>query len=335
MIIAKAPVRISLGGGGTDLKSFYSRFGGFLIAGGIDRYVFICANRRFESTIRLSYSRTEQVERVEDIQHNIFREALRLMDLQRHIELASIADVPANCGLGSSSSFTVALLMALHSYKRDLVPLRELAEQACRIEIDILGAPIGKQDQYMAAFGGVTALTFEPDGHVQVEPVRIPEDKLVELEYNIALFYTGIQRKASDILAGQDRKTKEDDQGVVDRLKEIKEIGLATRKYFEKGDLDSFGDLLHQHWLTKKKLSSAISNPVIDEAYEEARKAGALGGKIMGAGGGGFFLFYCPGSKPKVIQRLTAMGLRYSPFRFDFEGAKIVANMRKGEPLGR
>lgn len=334
MIIAKAPVRISLGGGGTDLKSFYSRFGGFLIAGGIDRYIFICANRRFEATVRLSYSQTEQVENINQIKHNIFREALKLMGVEKHIELASIADVPANCGLGSSSSFTVALLMALHSYKRNLVPLRELAEEACKIEIDILGEPIGKQDQYMAAFGGVTALTFEPDGHVQVEPVRIPEDALVELEYNIALFYTGIQRKASDILANQNKKTQEDDAAVVDRLKEIKEIGLITKRYFEKGDLDSFGDLLHQHWLTKKKLSAAISNPLIDEAYEEARKAGALGGKIMGAGGGGFFMFYCPGTKAKVIQRLSAMGLKYSPFRFDFEGAKIVANLRKAGPQG-
>jgi len=329
MIISKAPVRISLGGGGTDLKSFYSRFGGFLIAGAIDRYIFICLNRRFESSIKLSYSQTEVVERVEDIQHNIYREALKHMGISSHLELASIADVPANCGVGSSSSFTVALLMALHSYQRDLVPLRELAEQACHLEIDVLGAPIGKQDQYIAAFGGVTALTFEPDGHVQVEPVRMSDDKLVELEYNIALFHTGIERSASEILAHQDKKTQEDDQAVVERLKTIKEIGLTTRRYFENGDLDSFGDLLHQHWTTKKKLSSAITNPFIDEAYEEARKAGALGGKIMGAGGGGFFMFYCPGTKPKVIQRLTDMGLKYSPCRFDHEGAKIVANLRK------
>jgi D-glycero-alpha-D-manno-heptose-7-phosphate kinase len=297
MIIAKAPVRISLGGGGTDLKSFYSKFGGFLIAGGIDRYIFICANRRFEATIRLSYSQTEQVENVNDIQHNIFREALKLMGVDSHIELASIADVPANCGVGSSSSFTVALLMALHSYKRNLAPLRDLAEEACRIEIDILGEPIGKQDQYMAAFGGVTALTFEPDGHVQVEPVRIPEDALVELEYNIALFYTGIQRKASDILADQNKKTQDDDAEVVDRLKEIKEIGLTTKRYFEKGDLNSFGDLLHQHWLTKKKLSVRHQQSLHRRSLRRSAQSRSPGRQDHGRGRRRFFYVLLPRHK--------------------------------------
>ncbi len=329
MIISKAPVRISLGGGGTDLASYYSRFGGFLIAGGIDKYIFICINRRFERSIKLSYSRTEVVEGVDDIQHNIFREALRLCGVANQVELSSVADVPANCGLGSSSSFTVALLTALRSYTRDFASLKDLAEEACRIEIDILGAPIGKQDQYMAAFGGVTALTFETDGTVHVEPLKLPNGKLVELEYNIALFYTGIERKASDILASQNQKTLEDNAAIIERLHGIKKIGLETRRLFEQGDIDSFGELLHEHWTTKKKLSKAISSPFIDECYEAARKAGALGGKIMGAGGGGFFMFYCPGTKAQVVQRLTDMGLRYFPFRFDHEGAKIVANLRK------
>lgn len=329
MIISKAPVRISLGGGGTDLASYYSKFGGFLIAGAIDKYIFICLNRRFERSIKLSYSKTEVVQSVDQVQHKIFREALRLAGIDNQVELSSIADVPANCGLGSSSSFTVALLTALRSYTRDLAPLRDLAEEACHIEIDVLKNPIGKQDQYMAAFGGVTALTFEKDGTVIVEPLRMPNGKLVELEYNIALFYTGIERSASEILASQDQKTKQDDQGIIERLHGIKQIGLETRCLFEKGDIDTFGELLDQHWNTKKQLSSAISNPFIDEAYAEALKAGALGGKIMGAGGGGFFMFYCPGTKAKVIQRLTGMGLRYFPFRFDFEGAKIVANLRQ------
>ena len=329
MIISKAPVRISLGGGGTDLASYYSKFGGFLIAGAIDKYIYICINRRFERSIKLSYSKTEVVEGVDQVRHKIFREALRLAGIANQVELASIADVPANCGLGSSSSFTVALLTALRSYTRDLTNLRDLAEEACRIEIDLLQNPIGKQDQYMAAFGGVTALTFEKDGTVIVEPLKLPNGKLVELEYNIALFYTGIERSASEILASQNQKTLEDNQAVIERLHGIKQIGLETRRLFEQGDIDSFGELLDQHWNTKKKLSSAISNPFIDEAYAEALKAGALGGKIMGAGGGGFFLFYCPGTKAQVIQRLTAMGLRYFPFRFDFEGAKIVANLRQ------
>ncbi len=329
MIISKAPVRISLGGGGTDLASYYSKFGGFLIAGAIDKYIYICINRRFERSIKLSYSKTEVVEGVDQVRHKIFREALRLAGIANQVELASIADVPANCGLGSSSSFTVALLTALRSYTRDLTNLRDLAEEACRIEIDLLQNPIGKQDQYMAAFGGVTALTFEKDGTVIVEPLKLPNGKLVELEYNIALFYTGIERSASEILASQNQKTLEDNQAVIERLHGIKQIGLETRRLFEQGDIDSFGELLNQHWNTKKKLSSAISNPFIDEAYAEALKAGALGGKIMGAGGGGFFMFYCPGTKAQVIQRLTAMGLRYFPFRFDFEGAKIVANLRQ------
>ncbi|MCF8034606.1 MAG: hypothetical protein K9K66_16255 [Desulfarculaceae bacterium] len=329
MIISKAPVRISLGGGGTDLASYYSKFGGFLIAGGIDKYIFICINRRFERSIKLSYSKTEVVEGVDEIQHNIFREALRMCGVANQVELSSVADVPANCGLGSSSSFTVALLTALRSYTRDFASLRDLAEEACRIEIDILGAPIGKQDQYMAAFGGVTALTFDTDGTVHVEPLKLPNGKLVELEYNIALFYTGIERSASEILASQNQKTLEDDAAVIERLHGIKKIGLETRRLFEKGDIDSFGELLHEHWTTKKKLSKSISNPFMDECYEQARKAGALGGKIMGAGGGGFFMFYCPTSKAKVVQRMTDMGLQYFPFRFDYEGAKIVANLRK------
>ncbi|UCC39479.1 MAG: sugar kinase [Candidatus Aminicenantes bacterium] len=328
MIISRAPVRISLGGGGTDLSSYYSEFGGFLIAAAIDKYVFISVNRRFYESIRLSYSETEIVDSVDSIRHKIFRESLKKLDVDKQIELVSIADVPANCGLGSSSAFTVSLLNALHAYKRDFISLKDLAEEACEIEIDILEEPIGKQDQYISAFGSVTCLTFERDGDVLVEPIHMTNEKMMELENNIMLFYTGIERKASDILSSQNEKTKKRDESIVSTLHQIKEIGIETRTAFEKGDLGKFGELLDLHWRTKKKLSSKISDPFIDECYEIARKNGATGGKIKGAGGGGFFMFYCPREQSKLIEAMKKQGLPFMHFRFDFEGAKILVNMK-------
>ena len=329
MIISRAPVRISLGGGGTDLKSYYSKFGGFLIAGAIDKYVFLSVNKRFESSIRLSYSRTEIVDSVDQIEHRIFREAFNLLNMDGSIEAVSIADVPANCGLGSSSAFTVSLLNALHTYKREYLSLEQLAEEACEIEIDILREPIGKQDQYIASFGGVTCLIFEKDGRVIVEPLRMSEDALYQLESNVVLFYTGIERSASEILSEQNNKSKADDSKTIETLHRIKEIGLETRRAFEAGDLDRFGELLNVHWQTKKRLSDKISDPFIDQCYEVALKNGALGGKIMGAGGGGFFMFYCSEDKAKLTRALMKEGLRPMRFRFDFEGAKIITNMKQ------
>ena len=328
MIISRAPVRISLGGGGTDLASYYSKFGGFLIGAGIDKYVFISVNRRFYPSIRLSYSKTEIVDSLEEVEHRIFRESLKSSGIGRQIEIVSVADVPANCGLGSSSAFTVSLLNALHHYNREYISLKDLAEEACTIEIDILGEPIGKQDQYISAFGGITCLTFEKDGNVIVEPIRMSSERIMELESNIMLFYTGKERMASDILSTQDKKTKEDDETTIKILHEIKDIGMETRKAFEKGDLDRFGELLDNHWKTKKRLSAKISDPFIDECYETARRSGAMGGKIMGAGGGGFFMFYCNQGKIELIEAMKRMGLRFMDFRFDFEGAKILVNMK-------
>lgn len=328
MIISRAPVRISLGGGGTDLASYYSKFGGFLIGAGIDKYVFISVNRRFYPSIRLSYSKTEIVDSLEEVEHRIFRESLKSSGIGRQIEIVSVADVPANCGLGSSSAFTVSLLNALHHYNREYISLKDLAEEACTIEIDILGEPIGKQDQYISAFGGITCLTFEKDGNVIVEPIRMSSERIMELESNIMLFYTGKERMASDILSTQDKKTKEDDETTIKILHEIKDIGMETRKAFEKGDLDRFGELLDNHWKTKKCLSAKISDPFIDECYETARRSGAMGGKIMGAGGGGFFMFYCNQGKIELIEAMKRMGLRFMDFRFDFEGAKILVNMK-------
>ncbi len=328
MIISKAPVRITLGGGGTDLKSYYSKYGGFLIAAAINKYVFISANKRFYDSIRLSYSQTEIVNSVNDIKHRIFREALRLLNIDSGIELVSIADVPANCGLGTSSSFTVSLLNALHTYKREFVTQRQLAEEACHIEIDILGEPIGKQDQYISAFGGITCLTFEKNGEVIVEPLQISAEALDQLESNLLLFHSGVERSASEILSEQDEKSKRDDSVVIGNLHQIKEIGLETRKALERGEVDKFGELLNIHWEIKKKRSQKMTDPFIDECYEVACNNGALGGKIIGAGGGGFFMFYCNNrDKSRLYQAMKKIGLKSMKFRFDLEGAKILVNM--------
>jgi D-glycero-alpha-D-manno-heptose-7-phosphate kinase len=302
MILSRAPARITLGGGGTDLKSYYAKYGGFLIAGAIDKYCTILANRRFYDSIRLSYSQMEIRDSVNDIEHRIFRVALELVGIHKGIELHSTADIPASCGLGTSSSFTVALLNALHAYNRDFVTQKQLADEACHIEIELLGEPIGKQDQYMAAFGGLTCLTFDPSGDVLVEALRISSEALDQLESNILLFFTGKERSASEILSEQDEKCKQDDQEMTRNLHQIKEIGLETRRYLERGQTNMLGELLHDHWETKKKRSRKMSDPFVDECYEVARKNGAAGGKLIGAGGGGFFMFYCNNSdKPKVI----------------------------------
>ncbi len=310
------------------MESYYSKFGGFLIAGAIDKYVHVCANRRLHRSIRLSYSQTEIVDRVEDIKHKIFREALSMVAVDGGIELVSIADVPANCGLGTSSSFTVALLNALYTYKRDFVTQKQLADKACELEIERLGEPIGKQDQYISAFGGMTCLTFEKNGTVRVEPLKISEEHARELENNILLFYTGIERSASDILSEQNERSKKNEPPVLDVLQKVQDIGLPTRHAFESGDLDKFGELLDEHWRIKKNLSDKVSNEFIDKCYDTALKSGAIGGKIMGAGGGGFFLFYCSEKKGKLMSAMKAAGLQHMPFRFDHEGAKILANVR-------
>jgi len=327
MILSRAPTRVTLGGGGTDLKSYYSKFGGFLIAGAINKYCTILANRRFYDSIRLSYSEMEVKDRVEEINHRIFRAALRMTGITAGIELHSTADVPAGSGLGSSSTFTVALLNALHAYKREFVTQKQLAEEACHIEIDLLGEPIGKQDQYMAAFGGLTCLTFERNGDVVAEPLRVPNDVVDQLENSLLLFFTGTERSASEILVDQDSKSKADDCEMLLNLHKTKEIGLLTRRYLEAGQIDTLGEIFHEHWQNKKKRSSGISNSKIDEWYEIARKNGALGGKLIGAGGGGFLMFYCDnGSKRKLVAAMQQAGLRWERFQFDHDGAKILVN---------
>lgn len=330
MIVSRAPVRFSLGGGGTDLPSYASQYGGFLVAAAIDKYIIVGANRRFYDTIRLAYSKTETVDSIDKIEHRIFRETLRFVGVKQGIELFSVADVPANSGLGSSSSFTVALLNALHAYKRDFVSSEQLADEACRIEIDVLKEPIGKQDQYIAAYGGVTAFTFSPDGSVHTERLPIRDEVLDDLESNLLIFYSGVERAASSVLSEQKKSITENKDAAVQRMHRIKELGYETRKLLLDGTIDRYGELLHEHWTNKRKLASNMTDSVIDEHYDAARKAGAIGGKLMGAGGGGFFMFYVrPADKRRVHDALAQRGLKQLRFRFDHDGAKIVANFHR------
>jgi D-glycero-alpha-D-manno-heptose-7-phosphate kinase len=324
MIITRSPLRISLGGGGTDLPSYYREHTGFLIAAAIDKYVYITLHETFVSELIIKYSKLERVGSVDEIEHPIIREAMRLTEVRAGgLELSSMADIPAGTGLGSSGSFTTALLQALHAYKKNLVHPAELAEQACEIEIDRLREPIGKQDQYIAAYGGITCFEFEPDGRVKAWPLKLGEETLFNLEDNLLLFFTGYSRSASKILKEQDDKSKQADKAMVDNLHFVKELGRRSQRALEDGDLDEFARLMDIHWQRKKERSGGMSNPQINEWYDAAMAHGALGGKLIGAGGGGFLMFYAQ-DKAKLRHAMREKGLREVRFRFDFEGTKIV-----------
>ncbi len=327
VIITSSPLRISLGGGGTDLPSYYREHTGFLIAAAIDKYVYITLHEPFSEEIIVKYSKLENVTAVDEIRHPIVREALKLVgvDEHPHLEIASMADIPAGTGLGSSGSFTTALLRALHCLKKHSVPPRELAEQACHIELDVLKEPIGKQDQYIAAFGGITCFTFHPDGGVSVEPLRMSRESLHTLEDNLMLFFTGYTRSASTILQDQDSRSKERDSKMLDNLHFVKDLAFRSRKALEGGDLRCFADLMHVHWEHKKQRSQGMSNPRIDELYELGRANGALGGKLIGAGGGGFLMFYTE-DKTRLRRVMTAEGLREVRFRFSFAGSQAIVH---------
>jgi D-glycero-alpha-D-manno-heptose-7-phosphate kinase len=330
MIVSRAPVRFSLGGGGTDLPAYARRYGGFVVSAAIDKYIYVTANKRFYRDIRLAYSKTEIVESIDAVEHPLFREALRMTGVEHSIELTSVADLPANSGLGSSSAFTVALLNALHTYKREFVSSAQLAEEACTIEMERLGEPIGKQDAYISAFGSVTALTFHEDGSVHVEPVAVKDEVLDELEANLVIVYSGIERPARSVLGEQGARIDSLEPAVIERMHAIKELGHEVRRLLVRGDVDRYGELLHHHWSAKRKLASKMTDPSIDEHYEAARHAGAIGGKLMGAGGGGFFMFYArPTDRRRVVEAMTARGLRLLKFRFDLDGARIVANLHR------
>ncbi|MGA2937186.1 MAG: galactokinase [Syntrophobacteraceae bacterium] len=325
MIITRSPLRISLGGGGTDLPSYYRDHSGFLIAAAIDKYVYITLHRTFVDELIIKYSKMERVKSIEDVQHPIIRECLKLTKvLAPQLEITSMADIPAGTGLGSSGSFTTALLKALHTLKKNLVHPRELAEQACHIEIDLLGEPVGKQDQYIAAFGGITCFRFLPNGHVEAWPLGIDQDTLYSLEDNLLLFFTGYARSASAILKEQDDKTKKNDKEMIANLHFMKDLGKESRNALESGDLDRFAELMHVHWEHKKSRSGNMSNDSINEWYETARANGALGGKLVGAGGGGFFMFYAQ-DKAKLRKAMREIGLPEVRFRIDFEGTKVIA----------
>jgi D-glycero-alpha-D-manno-heptose-7-phosphate kinase len=324
MIITRSPLRISLGGGGTDLPSYYAKHAGFLVAAAIDKYVCITLHQTFVPELIVKYSRLERVTRLDDLQHPIIREALRLTGVEGEgLEITSMADIPAGTGLGSSGSFTTALLKALHAYKKNLVHPRDLAEQACHIEIDRLGEPVGKQDQYIAAFGGLTCFQFLPDGRVEAWPLRASAETLYNLEDNLLLFFTGYSRSASSILKEQDDRSKSRDTGMVDNLHFVKELGHQSKDALEAGDLGRFAELMKVHWEWKKDRSGRMSNEDIDRWYGLALDNGALGGKLIGAGGGGFLMFYAE-DKARLRRAMARAGLREVRFRFDFEGTKVV-----------
>lgn len=325
MIIARSPLRISLGGGGTDLPSYYEKNGGFLISAAIDKYVYIVLHQTFERKTLLKYSEYENVGKIDDIKHPIIREAMKLLEIPDDcgLELCSMADIPAGTGLGSSSTFTTALLRALHAYKGDIVSTRTLAEEACDIEMNRLHEPIGKQDQYIAAYGGITCMDFHRDGYVWVDPLNIPEETLYNLEDNLVLYFTGFSRSAASILKEQDDKSKRDDSEMTKNLDFVKELGLRSREAFENGDLRQFADIMNTHWAYKKKRSGGMSNPKIDEWYEYAMKNGALGGKMIGAGGGGFLMFYSE-NKTQLRKAMESTGMKEVRFRFEKEGAKVI-----------
>ncbi|HSS96058.1 MAG TPA: hypothetical protein VLK33_03475 [Terriglobales bacterium] len=326
MIITRSPLRISLGGGGTDLPSYYREHGGFVISGAINRYVYITVTEAFRPKIILKYSKLEDVDRVDEIQHPIIREALKITGVTGpYLEIVSLSDIPAGTGLGSSGSFTTALLCALHTLKRDFMPPQALAEEACHIELDLLKEPIGKQDQYIAAFGGITCFEFRTDGKVIAEPLKMSTEAMANLEDNLLLFFTGSSRSASDILRDQDTRTKENSQTMLDNLHFTKQLGLQSRDALLAGDLHKFADLMHVHWEHKKKRSPNISSGAINDLYELARANGALGGKLIGAGGGGFLMFYTE-EKTRLRHAMRNAGLREVRTQFDFGGTTVVAH---------
>ena len=324
MIIARSPLRITLGGGGTDLPSYYEEREGFLISAAIDKYVYITLHETFEKGFFLKYSKFEKCSSIDEIQHPIIREALKLLDWKKPcLELCSMADIPAGTGLGSSSSFTTALLRALHTMQGNIVSTRTLAEEACEIEMNRLKEPIGKQDQYIASYGGITCMNFHKDGYVWVDPLRISDETLYNLEDNLILYFTGFSRSAGNILKEQNDKSKDHNEEMLKNLDFVKDLGYQSKNALEKGDLDTFADIMNVHWEYKKKRSGGMSNPQIDEWYSLALANGAQGGKMIGAGGGGFLMFYVK-DKARLRDALRDTGMSEVRFRFEKEGSRVL-----------
>ncbi len=324
MIIARSPLRITLGGGGTDLASYYRAHEGFLVSAAIEKYVYVTVMRPFTEGIYLKYSQLEHVNQIVDVQHPIIREALDMLGFRTpQVEITTLADIPSGTGLGSSGSFTTALLKALYTHRKRHLHQEELAELACHIEIDRLGEPIGKQDQYIAAIGGITCFTFHKDDKVTAVPLDISMDTLLDLEDNLLLFFTGFSRSASGILKDQQVRSQQNDDEMLNNLHYVKDLGYRSKESLENGNTTLFGELMHEHWEHKKRRSGGMSNPQIDAWYELGMNNGAIGGKLVGAGGGGFLMFMAQ-DRSKLRSAMAAAGLEEVRFRFDFEGSKVV-----------
>lgn len=328
MILTRTPLRLSLAGGGTDLAAYYRRHGGFLITTAINKYMYVSINEpALIDKIRVSYSKVEMVniDQIDSIKHDIVREALKYLKIRRPLEISSMADVSAGTGLGSSSAYAVGLLNGLNTLIHRHISAKELAEEACKIEIDLIGKPIGKQDQYVAAFGGILILEIDPEGNVTANPLLIDQEAFLEIEHNLMMFYTYRERDAHTILEEQSRNIPHSD--ILPSMHKIKEIAYKIKGALLAGDVEQFGAFLHEHWMEKRKLASKITDPLIDRWYTTAMENGAIGGRIVGAGGGGFFILCCKNGKRKRLRAaMEGEGLRYMPFRFDFEGSKVLGN---------
>ena len=339
MIVTRTPFRVTLGGGGTDLPSFYEKHGGFILAMGLDKYMYVSLNRPIvEKRIILHYTKSESVEHVNELKHELAREALKLNKIEHSMEISSLADIPASTGLGSSSCYLVGLLMALHTYRKDYISLQEIAEEACHIEPDLLSKGIGKQDQYMAAFGGMTVLEIAKNGRVKVRQLNLGSWAIAELVSNCHIYYLQKKRDAIEVLEDQNRAMQRKTRGasnVEESLLNIKDLGLRILKAIEKEDFDSFGKLMDEHWRNKRKLSDKISFREIDDLYEHVKKEhGVLGGKIIGAGGGGFLMLYSPDKKKDLNAFMQKKGCLRLHYNVEFEGTKVVTNLRNSQELG-
>lgn len=325
MIIVQTPLRVSLFGGGTDFKSFYCAEGGCALSSAIDKYIFVTIKKRFDRMLRIGYTRTEMVDRIDEIQHELIREALRKTGIREGVEVTTMGDIPsAGTGLGSSSTVTVGSLHAMYAYLGEMVSAEQLAQQACEIEIDVLKKPIGIQDQYIASYGGLRFFEFHTDGTVGTEKICLDEDHTRRLNENLLLFYTGLTRRSSRIL--DEQKNNINNRLAV--LREMKGLAIQAKSEVQNGNIDAIGHLLHESWLLKKQLASKITNHSIDEMYHRALQAGALGGKITGAGGGGFLLLYCPHEKQEAV-RATLSHLQELPFKLEQDGTKVIFNYRR------
>jgi D-glycero-alpha-D-manno-heptose-7-phosphate kinase len=322
MIITQTPLRMSFAGGGSDLPSFFRQFGGAVVSTAIDKFVYININKKFDSSIRVSYSRTEEVASVEEIDHPIVRAALSKLGIPGGIEITSIADIPSRgTGLGSSSSFAVGLLLGLHAFESRYISPGDLAEESCEVEIDLCKEPIGKQDQYAAAFGGLNFIRFEPDGTVIVEPILCDGDALARLQSSLVTFYTGMTRQASSILAEQSQSAASNSttQKLIERMKKL---AVDLRNELNNGHIEALGAIMDEGWCLKREVHAGISGAEIDDYYSAAKKAGAIGGKLLGAGGGGFLTFFAPPECHDAIQE--CLGLRRMPISFERSGSRVL-----------